>query len=157
MISLILATAARAVQPLLLLFSIFLLFRGHNEPGGGFSGGLVAAAAFVLISIAYDPQQARRALRFDPRTILAAGLVVALLSGSVGLLSGGPIWQGSWWEIPLPGGATIDLGTPLIFDVGVYLTVLGVTLTIVLALAEAPAVGPPRPEKPRHDQPGGAG
>jgi multicomponent Na+:H+ antiporter subunit B len=77
MVSLILATAARVVQPLLLLFSIFVLVRGHNAPGGGFAGGLVAAIAFTLIVIAYDAEMARRSLRVDPRHVFAVGLLVA--------------------------------------------------------------------------------
>jgi multicomponent Na+:H+ antiporter subunit B len=139
MISLILATAARAVQPLLLLFSLFILLRGHNLPGGGFAGGLVASAAFTLIVIAFDPATARRSLRADPRHIFAVGLLVAAASGLAALALGGAYLEGLWWELPLVGNITLDFGTPLLFDVGVYLTVLGVTLTIVLALAEAPA------------------
>jgi multicomponent Na+:H+ antiporter subunit B len=137
-ISLILATAARVVQPLLLIFSLFVLLRGHNLPGGGFAGGLVAAAAFTLIAIAYDPDTARRSLRVDPRHVFAAGLLIAGASGVIGLLVGGAFLQGVWAELPLILGVEVELGTPLLFDVGVYLTVVGVTLTIVLALAEAP-------------------
>ncbi len=138
MISLILATAARVLQPLLLLFSIFVLLRGHNAPGGGFAGGLVAAAAFTLVAIAFDPATARRSLRRDPRHVLAVGLLIAAASGVVGLLAGGAFLEGIWVELPLFAGASLDIGTPLLFDVGVYLTVIGVTLTIVLSLAEAP-------------------
>jgi multicomponent Na+:H+ antiporter subunit B len=139
MISMVLATAARAVQPLLLLFSLFVLLRGHNAPGGGFAGGLVAAAAFTLIVIAYDPETARRSLRADPRHIFAVGLLLAVASGVVALLVGGAFLEGLWVEVPLIMGVSLDFGTPLLFDVGVYLTVLGAVLTIVLALAEAPA------------------
>ncbi len=139
MISLILATAARAVEPLLLLFSFFILLRGHNAPGGGFAGGLVAAAAFTLIVIAFDAESARRSLRADPRNLFAVGLLIAAVSGALGLVFGGAFLEGLWLEVPLLAGITLDFGTPLLFDVGVYLTVLGVTLTIVLSLAEAPA------------------
>jgi multicomponent Na+:H+ antiporter subunit B len=139
MISLVLATAARVVQPLLLIFSLFVLLRGHNAPGGGFAGGLVAAAAFTLVAIAYDPQTARRSLRADPRHIFAVGLLLAAASGVVALLVGGAYLEGIWFDLPLIMGVSLDFGTPLLFDVGVYLTVLGATLTIVLALAEVPA------------------
>jgi multicomponent Na+:H+ antiporter subunit B len=139
MISLVLATAARVVQPLLLLFSLFVLLRGHNAPGGGFAGGLVAATAFTLVAIAYDPATARRSLRADPRHIFAVGLLLAAASGVVALLFGGAFLEGLWVELPLIRGVTLDFGTPLLFDVGVYLTVVGATLTIVLALAEVPA------------------
>ena len=73
--SLILRSAARLLLPLLLLFSIFLLLRGHNEPGGGFSGGLVAAAAFALLTIATDVPTTRRTLRMSPRVFIGAGLL----------------------------------------------------------------------------------
>ena len=136
MTSLILRTAARFLLPLLLLFSLFLLIRGHHEPGGGFSGGLVAAAAFVLYRFAFGVEEARRALPMDPRALIGAGLLVAIAGGSAGLLAGRPLMTGLWWEVPVPGVGDLDLGTPLVFDVGVYLTVVGVTLSIILPLAE---------------------
>ena len=135
--SLILRSAARLLLPLLLLFSIFLLLRGHNEPGGGFSAGLVAAAAFALLTIATDVPTTRRTLRMSPRIFMGAGLLVAVASGAVGLIGGGAFLTGLWTELPLPGGAKLAVGTPLLFDVGVYLVVIGVVLTIVLSLMEA--------------------
>ena len=80
MTSLILRTATRFLMPLLLLFALFLLLRGHNEPGGGFVGGLVVAAAFVLIRLDSASPASRRALLVDPSTLLSAGLLVALAS-----------------------------------------------------------------------------
>lgn len=135
--SLILRSAARLLLPLLLLFSIFLLLRGHNEPGGGFSGGLVAAAAFSLITIATDVPTTRRTLRVSPRVFIGVGLLIATVSGAAGLVSGGAFLTGLWSDLPLPGGSTLAVGTPLLFDVGVYLVVIGVVLTIILSLAEA--------------------
>jgi multicomponent Na+:H+ antiporter subunit B len=137
MISLILATAARVVQPLLLLFSIFVLVRGHNAPGGGFAGGLVAAIAFILLVVAYDPDTARRSLRVNPRHLLAVGLLVAAASGLVGLALGEAFLAGIFFDLPVLAGGRIALSTVFFFDVGVYFTVIGVTLTIVFALAEA--------------------
>jgi multicomponent Na+:H+ antiporter subunit A len=81
MFSLILSTTARAIMPLTLVFSIYLLMRGHNAPGGGFVGGLVAAVAFVLASLADGLGTARRALRVDPHLLMAVGLSLALGSG----------------------------------------------------------------------------
>lgn len=138
MVSLILATAARAVQPLLLLFSVFVLIRGHNAPGGGFAGGLVAAIAFTLIAIAYDAETARRSLRVDPRNLFAVGLLIATASGVAGLLLGNAFLEGIFFDLPVLAGGRIELSTVFFFDVGVYLTVIGVTLTIVLTLAEQP-------------------
>jgi multicomponent Na+:H+ antiporter subunit B len=134
--SLILRTSSRLLLTLLLLFAVFLLLRGHNEPGGGFVGGLVAAASFALYIIADGPAAARRALYVDPLTLIAGGLLIAAGSGTVSLLGGQPFMTGRWVEVQLPGLPSITLGTPVLFDTGVFLVVLGVTMTIILALAE---------------------
>lgn len=134
--SLILSTATRYLLPLLLVFSVFILLRGHNEPGGGFIGGLVAAAAFALNAFAFDASTARRTLRLDPRTLIPIGLMTAMGSGIIPLVSGRPFMAGHWFTVYIPGLEDLDIGTPLIFDCGVYLLVLGVTLTIILTLAE---------------------
>lgn len=132
--SIILYLAARYLMPLLMVFSIFLLIRGHNEIGGGFVGGLVAAAAFILYAIANNVQEGRRILRVQPRVLIAAGLLVSLSSGLVGWLSGKPFMTGLWLKDPLP--VIGKIGTPLMFDVGVYLVVIGITLLIIFTLAE---------------------
>lgn len=134
--SLILRTATRFMLPLLLLFSLFLLLRGHNSPGGGFSGGLVAACAFVLYAIAFGVPEARRALGPDMRTVMGVGLLVALGSGLPGMLTGRPLMTGVWTKVNLRGMGEQHVGTPLLFDLGVYVVVVGVTLTIILSLAE---------------------
>lgn len=132
--SIILYLAARYLMPLLMVFSVFLLIRGHNEIGGGFVGGLVAAAAFILYAIANNVQEARRILRVQPRVLIAAGLLVSLSSGLIGWLIGKPFMTGLWLKDPLP--VIGKIGTPLMFDAGVYLVVIGVTLLIIFTLAE---------------------
>lgn len=132
--SVILTTTNRFLMGLLLVFSVFLLLRGHNLPGGGFTGGLVAAAAFSLHALAFGVPSARRLLRLAPRTIMGFGLLVALVSGLLAWLHGRPLLTGLWDHTPLP--VVGKLGTPLLFDVGVYLVVLSITLLIVFALAE---------------------
>lgn len=134
--SLILCTAVRSLHPLLLLFSVFLLIHGHHDPGGGFAGGLVAATAFVLHAIAHDTAATRQALRVDPRTLIGLGLASALGSGMPALFSGDPYLKATWIAFDLPAFGQVSLGTPLLFDAGVYLVVVGVTLNIVFALAE---------------------
>jgi multicomponent Na+:H+ antiporter subunit B len=134
--SLILRTATRFMLPVLLLFSIFLLLRGHNDPGGGFTGGLVAAAAFALYALGTDVASTRRALRAEPHAIIGAGLLLALSSGTYALLLGQPFLTDQWTDLHLPGMPSVEIGTPLFFDAGVYLVVLGVTLLIILSLAE---------------------
>ncbi len=134
--SLILRTAAQYLLPIMLLFSVFLLLRGHQEPGGGFVGGLVASAALILYAIGYDTAALRQVLRCDPRMLIGVGLSVALVSGLVALLNGQPFLTGQWVSWSVPGIGEIDVGTPLLFDVGVYIVVLGVNLTITLSLLE---------------------
>jgi multicomponent Na+:H+ antiporter subunit A len=132
--SLILRTATRLLLSLMLLFSIFILLRGHNEPGGGFIGGLVAASAFALHSIAFGPEALRRLLAFNPVSIAATGIAAAILAGLLAAPFGDAFLTGEWLDIE-----GLALGTPLLFDIGVYLVVVGAVLTIVLALEEEEA------------------
>ncbi|HMO51411.1 MAG TPA: Na+/H+ antiporter subunit B [Kiritimatiellia bacterium] len=136
MTSLILRTAARYLFPLILLFSIYVLFRGHNDPGGGFVGGLAAASAYVLYALAFDVKAARGLLRVDSARLTAWGLLLALLSGLAGLAAGRPFLTARWGKWTITETWIVKAGTPLLFDVGVYLVVLGVTVTILFALAE---------------------
>lgn len=132
--SLILATATRLLLPLMLIFSIFLLIRGHNEPGGGFVGGLVAAAAFTLYAAVYGVTQAQEALRIDPKRLIGIGLLVAIVSALLSLATGAPLMTGLWYKDPLP--VIGKVGTPVMFDVGVYIVVLGIAVTIMFGLLE---------------------
>lgn len=134
--SLILQTTSRLLQPLLLMFSVFLLLFGHNAPGGGFSGGLMAASAFALHTIAFDVAAAREALRVSPRQLIYIGLSMAVFSGMISLTMGKPFMTSIWASIPLGQFGKLDVGTPLLFDLGVYSAVCGVTLLIVFSLAE---------------------
>lgn len=134
MISLILATAIVYLLPLLLILSVFLLLHGHNLPGGGFVGGLVASAAIALYAIAFGVGEARRILRTDPKRLIALGLLLAACSGLAALLRGAPFMTSQWTSISIPVEG--DLGTPLLFDTGVYLLVVGAALTIIFSLAE---------------------
>ena len=134
--SVILTTATRILMPMLILFSAFILFRGHNLPGGGFIGGLVAAATFILHSYAYGVERTRALLRLSPRTLIGVGLLVALGSGCVSLIIGKPFMTGQWGELRIISDEIWHVGTPFFFDVGVYLVVVGAVLTIILSLAE---------------------
>jgi multicomponent Na+:H+ antiporter subunit B len=134
--TLILRTATRYLVPLLILFSIFLLLRGHNEPGGGFVAGLVAAAAFALYALASGVPAARRALPVDTHNLIGAGLLVSLSSGIFPMLLGEPFLTGKWAKITVPILGELEIGTPFIFDIGVSMVVVGVTLLIIFSLAE---------------------
>jgi multicomponent Na+:H+ antiporter subunit B len=130
----VLYLAVRYLMPLLLIFSIFLLLRGHNEIGGGFVGGLVAAAAFMLYAIARSPGSARALLPFPPLISIIAGLFIAFISGLLGLFMDRPFMTGVWLADPIP--VLGKLGSPVLFDLGVYLLVIGICLHILLTLAE---------------------
>ncbi|MFK8079543.1 MAG: Na+/H+ antiporter subunit B [Granulosicoccus sp.] len=135
--SLIFSTISRLLVGLMLLFSVFLLWRGHNEPGGGFIGGLVAAAGIIVYGLAEGPVLMRKLLRVDPRTLVLVGLLTAVVSGILPLLQDSAFLTGMWLFI----GATetdkgLALGTPLIFDIGVYLVVVGGVAGMVIALEE---------------------
>src|SRR4051812_16134907 len=99
MISSILQTATRLLMPLLLLFALFLLFRGHNAPGGGFVAGLVVAAAFVLHAMAYGIAASRQALLVPPRLLLPIGLSVALISALPAVVLGLPFMTAVWTTV----------------------------------------------------------
>lgn len=135
--SLIFQTTVRLLHPLLLTYSVFLLLLGHDEPGGGFPGGLVAAVSFVLVAIAYDTREARRILRVDPQKLLGAGLLAALVSGMIGVGRGQPFLTGVWATLTVPGTGKLEVGTPLLFELGVYLVVLGGACLILFTLSEA--------------------
>ena len=131
MTSIIFRTATRYMFPPLFVFSIYVLLRGHHYPGGGFVGGLFAGSAFTLYALAFSVGAARRLLRIDPRDMAAGGLAIALLSGLPPLFVDHAFLTGTWWELPFA-----DIGTPLIFDIGVYFVVFGVLLTLVFSLGE---------------------
>lgn len=132
--SAILSAAMKFVFPLILLVSIFLLLRGHHQAGGGFVGGLVAAAGFVLLVMANGITETRRLLRVRPRVLIALGVLTACCSGLLSLMLGKPFLTGLWTAADSsPLGS---LGTPLLFDTGVYLVVLGVVTLLVSTLAE---------------------
>ncbi|WP_333608853.1 Na+/H+ antiporter subunit B [Arsukibacterium sp.] len=135
--SLILNTGATLLLPLLILFSLFLLLRGHDEPGGGFIGGLVAAAAISLKLFAEDYRAARTILRVHPLQLVVMGLVLAAGASLPALFVGEQFFTAQWWNLDLPILGNLKLSTPLIFDIGVYLGVIGTVLTVVFTLAEA--------------------
>lgn len=133
--TIILRTAANYLLPLLLLFSVFILLRGHYYPGGGFVGGLVASISLVLHAFANGLEKTRKFLRYHPATLIPVGLSVSAGSGLLSILAGYPFMTAVWLSNPVPVIGSI--GTPLIFDLGVYIVVVGVTLTILFTISEA--------------------
>lgn len=131
--SMILRTTALLLLSVLLLFSVFLLLRGHDLPGGGFIGGLMGAAAVALYALAYGYQAAVALLRIPATQLTGIGLAAAAAAGAMALIAGEPFLTGLWWTLEL-GGASLKLSSVLLFDIGVYLVVVGVVLTMLFEL-----------------------
>lgn len=128
-----LPAACRLMVPVLVVFSVYLLLRGHNLPGGGFIGGLVLASALVLRAMVHP----ERAPKVDLITLSGVGLLVALGSAALPLLTGRTFFTGLWGgEIWLPMLGKLKLGTPMVFDIGVFLVVTGVAAKLLLVLME---------------------
>lgn len=136
MSTLILRTIAPTLTSLMVIYSIVVLLSGHNEPGGGFIGGLIAASAFALYGIACGVGPVRRAIYFHPISIAGFGMLLAALSGLPSLMEGVPYLTGVWWFPKISKTVELALSTPLFFDIGVWLVVVGSLVSIALALEE---------------------
>ncbi len=132
--SLIFQTASRYLLPLLLLFSVFILLRGHYLPGGGFVGGLMAAIAFILHSFAFGLKETRNIVKLNPRYLMPIGLAFAVMAASSPYFINLPVMTGLWFEEPMRFIGVV--GSALFFDIGVYLVVIGATLTIIFSITE---------------------
>ncbi len=132
--TIILKTASSYLLPVLLIFSVFILLRGHYLPGGGFVGGLIASMAYVLHAFANGLSDTKNLLRFHPGFLMPVGLALAFVSGLVPMFFDLPFMTGLWYpeSIPVLGA----IGSTLFFDIGVYLVVVGVTLTIIFTIVD---------------------
>lgn len=135
MTSLIFRTITPLLVVIMLVFSAFVMLRGHNEPGGGFIGGLIAASAIAIYGMAAGPEVVRAALRVDPLAIAGFGVVIAALSGLLSLVYDLPFLTGLWADLHL-WDAEVAVSTPMVFDIGVYFVVLGTISAVALGLEE---------------------
>lgn len=124
----------RLLTPVLLLLAIILLLAGHNSPGGGFIAGLVVAAAFELQILSRGDQYVRNALGSYLQPIMGVGLLMAVSAALIGILQGG-FFKGVWWKGHL-GPLTLELGTPMLFDIGVFCVVFSVVTSYLLGLSD---------------------
>lgn len=131
-----LQTFARMLIFIILAFSIYLLLAGHNNPGGGFIGGLMTASAILILYLAFDMKTIRKSIPLDFVKIIGIGLLFASLTGVVSMLFGFPYLTQffDYFHIPLLG--EVELTTALPFDLGVYFVIVGSALTIILTIAE---------------------
>lgn len=125
--------AVRGLYPVLLIASLWLLLRGHNAPGGGFVGGLLAVSASAAWAIAFGADSARRRIPLGPTRLSVAGVMLSLASGLPALLVGKAYLTHLWWFVPL-GFAELPLSTVIAFDLGVYACVWGTVGGYCLAL-----------------------
>ena len=130
--SIIIVFVMRILLLVFMLISFQILWRGHNLPGGGFIGGLIAGSILALAGWGLGLKQARKILFVSPITLIFAGLGTALASGILGIVFGSSIFEGLWFSAPIVG----KLGTPLLFDIGVYLVVIGFCLAFSWGLLE---------------------
>ncbi|WP_261133750.1 Na(+)/H(+) antiporter subunit B [Bacillus sp. Marseille-Q3570] len=132
----ILKTTSAIIVFVILAFSVNLFFAGHNAPGGGFIGGLMAAGAFILLYITFGLKTMQKVLRVNFRYFIAAGLLIAFATGVGSFIFGQPFLSHTFGHFHLPLLGDTELATAVMFDLGVYLTVIGVTMTIILTIAE---------------------
>ena len=136
--TLILRVALRILVPLSLVFAVFVFFKGHQTPGGGFVGGLVAAVAMIVFQMGEGRDKLEAVLPFPERLFIAIGLTLALGTGIFALAGGLPFLTSNFGYIPLPGGAgaTFEWATVMFFDAGVFMVVAGVVVGMINALTK---------------------
>ncbi|MFC1994584.1 MnhB domain-containing protein [Chloroflexota bacterium] len=131
MTTVILTTVAKAVLPLVLMFSVYLLGRGHNSPGGGFIAGVMVGIVIALQYAAFGSRYARGIFRVNPLFVLAVGLLVAAGTGMASIALGLPFLTSTFLIVHLPFLGEIELASAFFFDVGVFLVVAGTVSAIV--------------------------
>lgn len=130
----LLSTGTRTMVPTLALFSLFLLIIGHDVPGGGFAGGLIASLALLLIFLSFGARGLRRALPVEPDMIMGIGLAMAVAAGIIGAIFEGTFLTYTFasWDAALVG--EVKVSSLLLFDLGVYVLVIGLVATATLRL-----------------------
>ncbi len=133
---LLLATVAQSILPLALMVSVFIFFRGHNLPGGGFIAGLITAVAIILLYISQGVDWVKARLNIEYQRVVAIGLMIALVTGLASWIFERPFLT-SWFDyFTLPVFGEIELASAIAFDLGVYVTVVGATLLILSSLGK---------------------
>ena len=132
--SIIFEVVTRLVFHSIIVFSIYLLFAGHNSPGGGFAGGLTAGLALTVRYLAGGRFELREATPISAGTLLGIGLATAAASGLAPLLLGGQVFQSAIIEFWLPVFGDVKFVTSTIFDIGVYIVVVGLALDVLRSL-----------------------
>jgi multisubunit Na+/H+ antiporter MnhB subunit len=130
--------SVRIVFPAVVMMSLWLLFAGHNQPGGGFVGGLLAGSAITLRYVAGGIDEVRGRSRFRPWSVLGVGLLLAVATAAAPLLAGNAVLEAATATLDLPGSGELKLSSVLAFDAGVYLAVIGMVLMVFEAFGDHP-------------------
>jgi multicomponent K+:H+ antiporter subunit A len=130
----ILVQITRLLLPLALLFSAYIFLRGHSEPGGGFIAGLITAAVLILQYIASGIVWTRPRFHFDNHIIMAWGLLLALITGIGSWMVGYPFLTSTFTYVTLPVVGKFEVASAMVFDLGVYLAVVGSVLLMLVKL-----------------------
>lgn len=120
----------------MVIFSVYLLLRGHNNPGGGFIGGIIASTGFIFYAIIFGTDTLQKIIKIKPQTFIGIGLFLVLIAALLPVFFSTEMLTGLWIKAKVPVLGTLHAGTPLLFDTGVYAVVIGVILTIVISIME---------------------
>jgi multicomponent Na+:H+ antiporter subunit B len=132
----ILQYAEKPIRWLLIIISIVALLRGHNYPGGGFIGGLLAGLAIVFQSLAYDVETVRKKMKLSPQSFIGIGLAIAAISLLPSIIGGAELMQAYWIKLQITESYVLKLGTPLVFDIGIFFSVIGIVLMFIFNLSK---------------------
>jgi multicomponent Na+:H+ antiporter subunit B len=136
MSSAILKIASNYLKWIMIVFSVFILFRGHNAPGGGFIGGIIAGSGILFDALANGVDKVHKRLLIKPFKLIGIGLLLCFTAALAGYIFAKAILAGLWTQINLPVIGIIKAGTPLLFDIGIYLVVTGSFLLIIFTIME---------------------
>lgn len=132
--TIILATAIRALMPVFFTFSVYIFFRGHSHPGGGFIAALIISIGLIFHMIAFGPDKTKETYKINTFRLMGFGLSCAFLAAILSIMLGGGFMEALWMDVQLPFFG--KPGTPILFDLGVYFLVVGVDLKIAFILFE---------------------
>ena len=132
----LLETGARTIVPTLLVVSAYLLVVGHNEPGGGFVGGLLAGSGLLVVFLTGGSKAVRELLPVRPATLIGSGIALAMATALGGMVLGGSLLTSGKLDLDLGWFGKLEVGSALIFDVGVYLVVVGLVATVLVRLGD---------------------
>ncbi|MEE4196650.1 MAG: MnhB domain-containing protein [Bacteroidales bacterium] len=134
--NIILENIVRLFMKVMVIYSIYLLLRGHNNPGGGFIAGIIASTGFLFFAIIHGTEALQKIIKIQPQLLIATGLSLVFLAAFLPLTETKEFLTGLWLVADIPLLGEFHLGTPLLFDSGVFLVVIGVILTIVISIME---------------------